>query len=254
MLNLSQICLEKENIVFAFNSCSIFVSHRAQDLIWCRMNRECAKPASFFSFLFILLWFFGSTFWLIWNLLGTWWHRLQLRRCFSCAEKMISPAVWYIFALTEIAVINTESNVSLSKGYSLSFPSMSTKFGRRLVNRFPIIIKKNGKKFVEVCLLTQCANKPPLIILRQLHRDSHQEPSYSVVHNAHLIENHTPKLCNAQYRSCCVKLHSSLSNSLPWSLMRIFIHQCLHLTSWRNWEMVEALLSLMDFISDYLLK
>ena len=69
-----------------------------------------------------------------------------------------------------------------------------------------------GKTFAEVCLLTLWAN----------HRDSCAEPSlvslwwsYSVVYNAHFIEDDTSKLCTSQYRSCCVKLcqlHSQTSS------------------------------------------
>ena len=38
----------------------------------------------------------------------------------------LSPAIRCMFAVMEIAVESAASNISLSKGYSLSFPSIST--------------------------------------------------------------------------------------------------------------------------------
>ena len=66
---------------------------------------------------------------------------------------------------------------SLSKGCSLSIPSLTKayfisigKISSRLYN------KNNGENFVEICLLTQCANSTSSI-MQGNHRDSHQERS-----------------------------------------------------------------------------
>ena len=69
----------------------------------------------------------------------------------------------------EIAVVSMASNVSLSKGHSLSFPSIPTKLYLTSIGKVGsrLYIKKNGENVVEVCLLTLCANKTPSIILGQ---------------------------------------------------------------------------------------
>ena len=73
-----------------------------------------------------------------------------------------------MFAVMEIAVESAASNISLSKGYSLSFPSISTIYLTSIAKvGLWLCIRKNVETFVEVCLLTLCANKTPSIILGQ---------------------------------------------------------------------------------------
>ena len=67
----------------------------------------------------------------------------------------------------EIAVVSTASNVSLQKERLLSSPSVPNKLYLTSIGKvsFRLYIRKNGQNFVEVCLLTLCANKTPSIIL-----------------------------------------------------------------------------------------
>ena len=76
-----------------------------------------------------------------------------------------------MFALMEIAFVSTTSNVSLSKGCLLSFPSVLTKLYLTSISKVGsrLYTRKNGEKFVEVCLLTLSANKTASIILNQSH-------------------------------------------------------------------------------------
>ena len=123
-----------------------------------------------------------------------------------------------MLALMEIAVVSMASNVSLPKRCSLSFPSISNKLCLTSIGKVGsrLYSGKDGKNFVEVCLLTPCANKSPSIILSQ----SQGFPSrtftndfcwsFSVVHKAQLTEDDTPKLCVM----LCETLRTSFTNSL----------------------------------------
>ena len=90
---------------------------------------------------------------------------------FFCTQQMLSPVVRCMLALMEIAFVSTTSIVSLSKGCLLSFPSVLTKLYLTSISKVGsrLCTRKNGEKFVEVCLLTLSANKTPLIILNQSH-------------------------------------------------------------------------------------
>ena len=84
---------------------------------------------------------------------------------------MLSPVVRCMFALMEIAFVSTASNVSLSKGCLLSFPSVLTKLYLTSISKVGsrLYTRKNGEKFVEICLFTLSATKTPSIILNQSH-------------------------------------------------------------------------------------
>ena len=114
----------------------------------------------------IHVWFFISTFWPTLILLSTWWTTL-----FFCTQQILSPAVWCMFALMETTFVSTTSNISLSKGCSLSFPSVSTKLYLTSISKVgsQLYSRKNGEKFVEVCLLTLSTNETPSILLGQSH-------------------------------------------------------------------------------------
>ena len=163
-----------------------------------------------------------------------------------------------MFALMEIAFVSTTSNVSLSKGCLLSFPSVLTKLYLTSISKVGsrLCTRKNGEKFVEVCLLTLSANKTPLIILNQ----SHGLPSktltnfffffwytYFVVPIWLRMIHRSYKLLSADH--VVWNFANFIHKLLPWSLIWIFIHWG-HIISysWRNWAMAEA-----GFISDYLL-
>ena len=74
-----------------------------------------------------------------------------------------------MLALMEIAVVTMASNVSLPKGCSLPFPSISNKLYLISIGKVGsrLYTGKNDKNFVEVCLLTLCAKESPSIILSQ---------------------------------------------------------------------------------------
>ena len=65
--------------------------------------------------------------------------------------------------LKEIAVVSMISNFSLSKGSSISFPSILSYLYLTSINKVGsrFYVRKNGEHFVEVCLLNLCANKTP---------------------------------------------------------------------------------------------
>ena len=111
-------------------------------------------------FLSILLWFFRSTLWFILILLGTWWRQPKSRRFFLSRTNVFTSCLIYVC-----------SNVSfpLLKWYSLSFHSVSAKMYLISIDKVGsrLYIRKNGKNFVEVCLLTLCVNKTPSVILGQ---------------------------------------------------------------------------------------
>ena len=90
---------------------------------------------------------------------------------FFCTQQMLSPVVRCMLALMEIAFVSTTSIVSLSKGCLLSFPSVLTKLYLTSISKVGsrLYTRKNGEKFVEVCLITLSANKTPSIILNQSH-------------------------------------------------------------------------------------
>ena len=91
---------------------------------------------------------------------------------FFCTQQMLSPAaVQCMFALMEIAFVSTTSNVSLSKGCSLSFSSVSTKLYLTSISKVgsQLYSGKNGEKFAEVCLLTLSVNSTRSIILGPSH-------------------------------------------------------------------------------------
>ena len=65
-------------------------------------------------------------------------------------EQILSPAIWCMFALMQIAFVNTVSNVSLPKGCSLLFPSISNKIYILDIdwqNRLSIIYNEKWRKF-----------------------------------------------------------------------------------------------------------
>ena len=109
-----------------------------------------------------------------------------------------------MLAFMEIAVVNTASNLSLLKRCSLSFLSISNKL--YLISTGEVgsglHTGKKGENFVEVCLLTLCANKSSIIL-----GQSHGFPSRTftndflmlVFFRSYLIENDKPKLCAAQH-------------------------------------------------------
>ena len=114
---------------------------------------------------------------------------------FFCIQQMLSPAVQYMFTLMEIAFVSTTSNVSLSKGCSLSFPSVSTELYLTSISKVgsQLYSGKSGEKFVEVCLLTLSANRTPSIILGQpygMTNDFFDAPILSFP----FAEDDTPKL------------------------------------------------------------
>ena len=152
---------------------------------------------------------------------------------------MFSPAVWCIFALMETAVISTASNVSLSKG-SLSIPSISTKLYLTSTDRVGswLYIKKNGENFVDAFLLTICTNKTLSIIFgksqgspsRRAYQESltvlfcRSQSLFDLGWYAEVIRPSTPIML-------CKTLVTSFTNSLPWTLIWIFIHPCRHVFS-----------------------
>ena len=164
---------------------------------------------------------------------------------------MLSPVVRCMFALMESAFVSTTSNVSLSKGCLLSFPSVLTKLYLTSISKVGsrLYTRKNGEKFVEVCLLTLSANKTPSIILNQ----SHGLPSKTLIFFFWYTYSFVPIWLRMIHRSyscsvpiiLCETLLTSYTNCFPWFLIWIFIHWG-HIISysWRNWAMVEALLSL----------
>ena len=76
-----------------------------------------------------------------------------------------------MFALMEIAFVSTILNISLSKGCSLLFSSVSTKLYLTSISKVgsQSYSGKTGEKFVEICLLTLKGNKTPSIILGRSH-------------------------------------------------------------------------------------
>ena len=103
-----------------------------------------------------------------------------------------------------IAVVNTASNLSLLKRCSLSLPSISNKLYLTSTGKVGSRLHtgKNGENFVEVCLLTLCANKTS-IILGQSHgfpsRTFNNDFLMLVFFPSDLTENDKPKFCAAQY-------------------------------------------------------
>ena len=152
---------------------------------------------------------------------------------------MFSPAVWCMFALIEFAVVSTASNVYLLKGCSLSFPSIPIKLYLISIGEVGsrLYIRKNGENFVEVCLLTLCANKTPSIILGQWQRFQ----SRTFTNNLMVLfcRSQSPfywgwyakgMRCSVPIILCKILL-VSLTNFLSWSLIWIFLHTCRHITS-----------------------
>ena len=90
---------------------------------------------------------------------------------FFFTQQMLSPVVRCMFALMEIAFVSTTSIFSLPKGCLLSFPSVLTKLYLTSISKVGsrLYTRKNGEKFVEVCLFTLSATKTPSIILNQSH-------------------------------------------------------------------------------------
>ena len=81
---------------------------------------------------------------------------------------MVSILITELFFL-EIAVKSKASNISLSKGCSPSFPSISTKLYLTLIGKVGsrLYTRKNVEHFFEVRLLILHANKTPSITLGQ---------------------------------------------------------------------------------------
>ena len=153
---------------------------------------------------------------------------------------MFSPAVWCVFALMEIAVVSTASNDSLSKGCSLSFPSIPTKLNLTSIGKLGsrLYIRKNGENFVEVYLLPLCANKTPSITSGQ----SQGFPSRTFTNESLMVlfcrsQNpfdwvwYTEVMRYSVPIMLCKTLLTSLTSSLPWSLIWIFIRPCRYITS-----------------------
>ena len=126
---------------------------------------------------------------------------------------------------------------------------------------FRLYTKKNGENVAEICLLTLCANKTPSIILGKsqgfpLRTFTNEFLIVLFCRSKSLFDLgwYTEVMrCSVPIMLCKTLLTSS-TNSLIWLLNWIFIHLCRHITSYRNSKMVEALLSLMGFASDHLLK
>ena len=159
---------------------------------------------------------------------------------FFLSEQMFSPTVWCMFALMETVVVSTVSKVYLSKGCSLLFSSILTNPYltpiRKICSRSNI--RKNVENFVEICLLTLCWNKTPSIILGQ----SQGLPSGNFTNESLMVlfcRSQSPFDWEwyAEVMRCtvptmlCKSLLTSLTNSLPWSLIWNFIHPCRH-TTW----------------------
>ena len=126
---------------------------------------------------------------------------------------------------------------------SLSFPLVPTNLYLTSVGKLgsQLSIRKNEEKYVEVCLVTLCANKTPSIILGQSQKFPSRNSglsslmsfwwSYSVVCEAHfcLLQSLT---WYAEVMHCsvpvilCKTLLNSLTNSFPW----VFIHPCWRIT------------------------
>ena len=153
---------------------------------------------------------------------------------------MFSPAAWCMFALMEIVDVSSASNVSLSKACSLSFSAIPTNLYLTPIGEIcsRSNISKNGENFVEVCLLTLCWNKTPLIILGQ----SLGLPSGNFTNESLMVlycRSQSPFDWEwyAEVMRCtvlamlCKSLLTSLPNSLLWSLIWNFIHSCRHTTS-----------------------
>ena len=143
---------------------------------------------------------------------------------------MFSTAVWRMFAVMEISVVNTVSKVSLSKGRSLSFPSISTKLCLTSIGKVGpwLYLRKNEENCVEVCLLTLCANIFPSIILGQ-----YQGFPSRIFSNEFLMVLFCPSQSPFDWGwytevmqfsvtlMLCKTLLTSLTSSLPWSLIWI---------------------------------
>ena len=65
-----------------FNFCLILIYFGDSVVTRCPITCAWARRLEW-----ILFWFFRITFWSMLILLGTWWHRLQLRRRFLCFEQ-----------------------------------------------------------------------------------------------------------------------------------------------------------------------
>ena len=91
-------------------------------------------------------------------LLGTWWRQPKSRRFFLSRTNVFTSCLIYVC-----------SNVSfpLLKWYSLSLHSVSAKMYLTSIDKVDSRLYKNGKNFVEVCLLTLCVNETPSVILGQ---------------------------------------------------------------------------------------